>query len=161
MTRSSRLKRPAKKQGTKSLADSRLMRDGLPAGAPAAPLSLPLAQGEGESRGRRVLLVFSDPACGPCTDLAPQLGRLHETLATLHIVMVSRGVAEEEARMAEHQLTFPVALQRRWEIVRLSSRFAIPVAYLIDESNQCGAAGRWSRSDSGTGEVGEEHQCVI
>jgi hypothetical protein len=33
----------------------------------------------------------------------------------------------------EHDLTFPVLLQQRWEISRLYAMFATPMAYLIDE----------------------------
>ena len=61
--------------------ESTLNRNGLPAGTRAPNFSLPdLAGGErtlADYRGRRVLLVFSDPACGPCQALAPELERLH------------------------------------------------------------------------------------
>ena len=36
-------------------------------------------------------------------------------------------------KIAEHGLTFPVALQRHWEISRDYGIFATPVGYLIDE----------------------------
>src|SRR5207245_2237052 len=58
---------------------SKLRRDGLPAGAAAPPFRLPLLHGGALSleayRGRQVLLVFSDPQCGPCDQLAPRLER--------------------------------------------------------------------------------------
>ena len=48
--------------------------------------------------------------------------------------MVSRGDDEANTRkMAEHGITFPVVLQRQWEISRLYGMFATPIAYLIDE----------------------------
>jgi thiol-disulfide isomerase/thioredoxin len=63
------------------LARSRLTRDGLRAGTPASNFRLPRVDGGEltleEFRGRRVLLVFSEPECGPCNQLAPQLERFH------------------------------------------------------------------------------------
>ena len=51
------------------------------------------------------------------------------------MVMISRGNPKESrAKVKEHGLTFPVALQRQWEVSRLYAMFATPVAYLIDES---------------------------
>src|SRR5206468_1918024 len=58
-----------KHTGNRSLSESRLNRGGLPAGTPAPAFRLPRLDGGEisleEYRGRRVLLVFSDPHCGP------------------------------------------------------------------------------------------------
>src|SRR5205814_10139023 len=57
------------------LAASRLNRKGLKAGARAPDFRLPRIDGGelslADLRGGRVLLVFSDPHCGPCAELAP------------------------------------------------------------------------------------------
>jgi peroxiredoxin len=125
-------------RGNRSLADSRLNRHGLPAGTPAPHFRLPRLEG-GEVtleayRGQRVLLVFSDPNCGPCDRLAPQLEQVHRHAPTLQVLMVSRGDPEaNRVKVAEHGLTFPVALQRQWEISRAYGMFATPIGYLIDE----------------------------
>ncbi len=37
------------------------------------------------------------------------------------------------AKAAQQGLSFPVVLQRQWEISRLYAMFATPMAYLIDE----------------------------
>jgi hypothetical protein len=80
-----------------------------------------------------VLLVFSDPECEPCNQLLPELERLHRSSSKLAILMVSRlSVAANRAKVAAHGLTFPVALQRSWEISRLYGKFATPIGYLID-----------------------------
>ena len=55
----------------RSLARSKLKRDGLTAGTPAPDFRLPRLDGRGELtlsdlRGRKVLMVFSSPGCGPC-----------------------------------------------------------------------------------------------
>jgi len=125
--------------GNRPLAESKLNRDGLPAGTPAPPFRLPRLDGGEvsleEYRGRRVLLVFSDPHCGPCDQLAPQLERLHRQSAEVQVLVVSRGEVEaNREKAAEHGLTFPIALQRQWEISRDYAMFATPIGYLIDEA---------------------------
>ena len=121
-----------------SLPRSRLNRDGLPVGAPAPSFRLPRLDGGDlaldEYRGCRVLLVFSDPDCGPCNALAPQLEQLHSARPDLQVLMVSRGdVAANRAKVAQYGLTFPVVLQRHWDTSRAYGMFATPMGYLIDE----------------------------
>ena len=120
-----------------SLAASRINRNGLASGTPAPGFRLPLVDGGElaleELRGRPVLLVFSDPDCGPCNALAPKLEQLHRRSPDLEVVMVSRGdPAANRAKVAEHGLTFPVVLQRRWEVSRDYGMFATPIGYLLD-----------------------------
>jgi len=87
-----------------------------------------------EYRGRQVLLVFSDPQCGPCDQLAPHLERLHHERRDLQVLMVSRqDVETNRQKVAKLGLTFPVVLQKSWEISLLYGMFATPVGYLIDE----------------------------
>jgi peroxiredoxin len=143
----------------RSVARSKLKRDGLKAGTPAPDFRLPRLDGRGDLslsdlRGRRVLLVFSSPHCGPCEALAPALEKFHrnqknkpltqtlspsegerETAKGVAVVMISRGDPKENrAKVKEHGLTFPVVLQQQWEISRRYAMFATPVAYLIDEA---------------------------
>jgi peroxiredoxin len=125
--------------GNRSLAHSKIKRDGLKAGTPAPDFRLPRLDGGelslGDMRGRRVLLVFSSPHCGPCNTVAPELQRFHRHHPEVSVVMVSRGEPDENrAKVKEHRLTFPVVLQQQWEISRLYTMFATPVAYLINES---------------------------
>ena len=121
-----------------SLASSRIKRDGLPPGTAAPGFRLPRVEGGElsleELRGCRVLLVFSDPTCEPCDALAPKLELAHRRAPDLQVLMVSRGEAEaNRAKIAEYGLTFPVVLQRRWEVSREYGMFATPIGYLIDE----------------------------
>lgn len=120
-----------------STAASRINRDGLKAGTPAPPFNLPLVTGGELSLeslfGRDVLLVFSDPLCGPCNELAPKLEQIHRRMPDLQVLMLSRGDLEDNrAKIAEHNLTFPMVLQRHWEISRDYAMFATPIGYLID-----------------------------
>jgi peroxiredoxin len=125
-----------KGKANRGLHTSRLRRDGLKAGTPAPSFRLPCLDGGElsleEFRGRRLLLVFSDPDCGPCATLAPVLEQYHRGGAA--VLMLSRRDAEANRRkVAELGLTFPVVLQRHWEISLLYGMFATPIAYLIDE----------------------------
>jgi peroxiredoxin len=131
--------------GTRTLAESKIQRDGLAAGTPAPGFILPRLEGGElsleEFRGQKVLLVFSDPNCGPCMALTPQLEQAHRRSAEVQVLMVSRGQERSDARgeanrekAEEHGLTFPVALQKQWEVSRDYATFATPVAYLIDEA---------------------------
>lgn len=120
-----------------SVVGSRLSRDGLAPGTQAPDFRLPrVGGGEGsiaDFRGRPVLLVFSDPTCGPCYALAPALER-RSRADDVQVVMVSRGDAHaNEQKVHEHGLSFPVGLQRHWEISRLYAMFATPIGYLVDE----------------------------
>ena len=105
----------ASRFGNPSLARSSIKRDGLKAGTAAPSFRLPRLDGGElsleELRGKRVLLVFSDPDCGPCNALAPRLEKFHrenttkarsppprsspsregELLPAVEVVMITRG----------------------------------------------------------------------
>jgi peroxiredoxin len=122
------------------IRETTINRNGLPAGTVAPNFTLPdLAGGErtlADYRGRRVLLVFSDPACGPCQALGPELERLHLKHAdnNLEVLVISRGDRSANmSKVGEHGLTFPVLLQSGWETSRDYAMFATPIGYLIDE----------------------------
>lgn len=126
------------KQADPSLAHSRLNRNGLKAGTIAPDFRLPrLDEGElslAELRGRCVLLVFSDPNCGPCDELAPQLEKIHQERPDLQVLMVSRRDAEAtRAKAISLGLSFPIVMQNQWEISLKYAKFATPIGYLIDE----------------------------
>ena len=121
-----------------SLEGSHINRNGLSVGMPAPVFELPLLDGTKLSLrdflGQRVLLVFSDPNCGPCNALAPQLEHLHRTRSDFQILMISRGKPENtQSKVEKYGLTFPIALQNKWEISRKYEIFATPIAYLIDQ----------------------------
>lgn len=127
----------AGKTGMTALKTSRRVRDGLRAGTIAPSFRLPDLVGRQTAlesfRGRPLLLVFSDPDCGPCNVLAPRLQPLHDASIDLQVVMISRRDAERNrAKAKEYGLTFPILLQRHWEISRVYGMFAMPIGYLID-----------------------------
>jgi peroxiredoxin len=127
-----------KGKANRGLHTSRLRRDGLKAGETAPAFRLPRIDG-GELaledyRGRRVLLVFSDPECGPCMEVAPKIEQLHRDHPGVAVVMVSRRDSEaNRQKAAQLGLTFPIVLQKQWEVSLQFAMFATPIAYLIDE----------------------------
>jgi peroxiredoxin len=122
----------------RGLAASRINRSGLTPGTPAPDFRLPrLGGGElslEDYRGSRLLLVFSDPECGPCDEVAPHLEQFHRTRTDFKVLMLSRRDAESNRqKMAQLGLTFPVVLQKEWEMSLRYSMFGTPIGYLIDE----------------------------
>jgi peroxiredoxin len=124
--------------GERPLSESKIPRGGLPAGTRAPAFTLPDLSGQlvslDQYRGRSVLLVFTDPNCGPCDQLAPKLADLHRKHAGngLSILMVGRGDAQENQKKARaFGLEFPVVMQDRWKLSKEYGIFATPVAFLI------------------------------
>jgi peroxiredoxin len=126
--------------GAQPLTESSILRDGLKAGTPAPLFRLPSIQGNSVSladyRGRQVLLVFSDPQCGPCDALMPELVRFEREHRDdgLKLILVGRGDRAENRRKAEQfGIHFPVVLQEKWKLSKEYGIFATPVAFLIGE----------------------------
>lgn len=85
-------------------------------------------------RGRPTVLVFTDPECEACDQVGSTLEAAHRSHPELGVVLVSRGdPALTRDHVAAERLTFPVALQRHWEVSRRYGMFALPVAFLLDE----------------------------
>jgi peroxiredoxin len=122
-----------------SLSRSKILRSGLKAGAAAPEFRLPTIEDGSEIslsqlRGRPLLLVFSDPNCGPCQQLAPKLEEIHRASPDLQFLIVSRGDRDLNREKAKQSgLTFPVALQANWEVSRAYGTFSTPSGYLVDE----------------------------
>ncbi len=70
---------------------------GLPVGAEAPTFRLQGLYGETltlealRAPGRPVMLLFTDPNCGPCTGMLPEIGRWQEHAEKLTISLISRG----------------------------------------------------------------------
>lgn len=131
--------------GRRPLSLSRIERNGLPPGTAAPPFVLPDARGGGDVslaafRGRRLLLVFTDPRCAPCDGLAPRLARWQAEHGrhgdrSLAVLLVGRGDPAENRRALDAAGSLiPVAVQRRWEVSRAYGIFTTPAAFLIDPS---------------------------
>jgi thiol-disulfide isomerase/thioredoxin len=112
--------------------------EGLPVGSQAPAFSLSGLFGETltldalRASGKPVMLLFTDPNCGPCTELLPQIGRWQEEhFGKLTIALISRGTAEENrAKSSEHGLT-SVLLQEDWEVSDAYEARGTPSAVLV------------------------------
>jgi peroxiredoxin len=121
-----------------SLASSQINRDGLKAGTLAPEFTLPALDGSEISlssfRGRPVLLAFSDPNCKPCDELLPKLEEIHRKSKDLQVLVIGRGDLEANRnKVRKLGVTFPVLLQRSWEISRAYGMFATPIGYLVGD----------------------------
>jgi peroxiredoxin len=124
----------------RSLANSRINRDGLRVGTMAPAFSLPTVDGRAvalaDYAGRRVLLVFSDPACGPCMELLPRLDAAAR-VSDVPVLVISRGTVDANRhKLVQARSSLTVALQANWEISKLYAKFATPIAYLLDEQGR-------------------------
>ncbi len=116
---------------------SRLGRSGLKPGIRAPAFTLPGVTGHDISlhdfAGRRILLVFLQPGCGPCHTIARELNRLQDA-GQVQIVVVQNGDVDMVRKWVDqHQPRFPVAVQERLRVSQRYEVFATPFAFLIDE----------------------------
>lgn len=124
---------------------SRMGRSGLRPGKKAPQFMLPTFAG-GELglqhyAGRKLLLVFMQPGCGPCHHIAPELNRVHDA-GDVEVLAIHSGDAEAVQRWIEHnQPHFPVAVQEGLSLSKRYEVFATPFAFLIDERGVIAARG--------------------
>jgi peroxiredoxin/uncharacterized membrane protein YphA (DoxX/SURF4 family) len=112
--------------------------NGLPVGIVAPTFSLPGLYGETitldflRASGKPVLLIFSDPGCGPCNALLPEIGRWQRNYTgKLVFALISRGTAEaNRAKVSEYEIT-QVLLQRDREVAEQYQAHGTPCAVLI------------------------------
>jgi peroxiredoxin/uncharacterized membrane protein YphA (DoxX/SURF4 family) len=112
--------------------------EGLPVGSPAPDFSLSGLHGETltldalRSSGKPVMMLFTDPGCGPCNAMLPEVGRWQEEHAhKLTLSLISRGEVEEnKTKASEHGLK-NVLLQEDWEVSESFEVRGTPSAVLI------------------------------
>ena len=119
---------------------------GLPVGTEAPTFGLQGLYGETltlealRAGGKPVMLLFTDPNCGPCTAMLPEIGRWqqdHAERAT--VVLVSRGTPEENrTKSAEHGLT-GVLLQKDWEVSEAYQVPGTPSAVIVEPDGKVGS----------------------
>src|SRR5215207_2126243 len=112
---------------------------GLPVGTQAPSFSLPGLHGETltlealRASGKPVMLLFTDPDCGPCTALLPEIRRWQKEHAQeeLTISLISLGSVEQNrAKSTEHGLR-EVLLQKEWEVAHDYEAYGTPSAVLV------------------------------
>jgi len=112
--------------------------EGLPIGAPAPAFGLTGLYGETttldslRARGNPVMLVFTDPGCGPCNALMPDIGKWQrEVGGKLTVALVSRGAADaNKGKASEHGIS-NVLLQEDNEVADAYRTFGTPTGVLV------------------------------
>ncbi len=119
---------------------------GLPVGASAPDFSLSGLYGETltlesmRALDKPVMLFFTDPNCGPCNALLPEIGRWQQEHAEkLTVSLISRGDPEENrAKAAEHGLQH-VLLQKDREVSEAYQAYGTPSAVLVQPDGTIGS----------------------
>jgi thiol-disulfide isomerase/thioredoxin/uncharacterized membrane protein YphA (DoxX/SURF4 family) len=111
---------------------------GLPVGSEAPGFALSGLHGEAltldslRSSGKPVMLIFTDPDCGPCNVLLPEVGRWQEEHSDkLTVALISRGEAEENRTKAQEHALGNVLLQEDWEVSEAYRVGGTPSAVLV------------------------------
>jgi peroxiredoxin len=115
-----------------------LAPSGLPINSAAPPFALPGVDGGTLTLehlltyGRPVALVFSDPGCGPCTALLPEIGAWQRSCEDrITVAVISRGSSEgHRAIVAEHR-TRHIGLQLDREVAEAYGAHGTPSAVLV------------------------------
>src|SRR6266581_9646463 len=119
---------------------------GLPVGSAAPAFALSGLYGETltldflRAGGKPVLLLFSDPGCGPCTSLLPEVGRWQRDYAgKLTVALISRGNVEaNRAKASEHGVR-GVLLQQEREVAEAYQGRGTPGAVLVRPDGMIGS----------------------
>jgi peroxiredoxin/uncharacterized membrane protein YphA (DoxX/SURF4 family) len=119
---------------------------GLPVGTPAPDFRLSGLHGETmtldalRTAGKPVVLIFSDPGCGPCNALLPEIGRWQQTHAgTMIVAIITRGTADaNRAKAAEHGLMY-ILLQSEREVAEAYEANATPTAVVVRPDGTIGS----------------------
>jgi peroxiredoxin/uncharacterized membrane protein YphA (DoxX/SURF4 family) len=120
---------------------------GLAVGSPAPAFNLRGLHGETmtlealRSLGKPLVLLFTDPGCGPCTALLPEIGKWQrDHAAKLQVALLSRGTAEaNRAKVTEPGVT-NVLLQKDSEVVEAYQAYGTPSAVVVRQDGTIGSA---------------------
>jgi thiol-disulfide isomerase/thioredoxin len=83
------------------------------------------------------MLLFTDPGCGPCNALLPEIGRWQlEHANRLSLTLVSRGEVEENKTKAQEHALENVVLQKDWEVSESYEVRGTPSAVLISSEGK-------------------------
>jgi len=119
---------------------------GLVVGTPAPSFELPNLDGKTttmaflRSSGKPLVLLFTDPGCGPCTALLPDVGKWQrDHAAKMQVALVSRGTVEaNRAKVTEPGVT-NVLLQKNREIADAYKAYGTPSAVVVRQDGTIGS----------------------
>jgi len=117
--------------------------EGLPVGTQAPFLNLEGLYDETSTldsllaSAKPVMLLFTDPNCGPCDTLLPEVGQWQEEYAQeLTLVLISRGEpGENKTKASEHGLR-NVLVQKDWEVSESYEVAGTPSAVLVSSEGK-------------------------
>ena len=119
---------------------------GLPVGTAAPAFTLPTLSGETialqalRALGKPVIVIFSDPGCGPCNALLPEVGRWQRDYASKVVVaLISRGTAEANRPKASENGLRHVLLQHDREVAASYQADGTPSAVLVLPDGRIGS----------------------
>jgi peroxiredoxin len=118
------------------------MPAGLEVGSEAPPFTLPDLSGSQHSLSewgaRRLLLIFFNPGCGFCRQMAPDIAGLPvDDKSKPMPLLVSTGEPDETRKLVEeHGIKCPVLMQKAMEVASQYRVSGTPIGYLIDEQGR-------------------------
>jgi thiol-disulfide isomerase/thioredoxin/uncharacterized membrane protein YphA (DoxX/SURF4 family) len=118
---------------------------GLPVGSKAVPFDLPKIGGGNASLdgflsgGKPLLLISTDPKCGPCNAFMPEIASWQKTIAEeINVVLLSRGTHEENRhKVAEFGLA-NVLVEKDPKVAEKYHALGTPTAVLIRDDGTIG-----------------------
>ncbi|MBW3632535.1 MAG: redoxin domain-containing protein, partial [Chloroflexi bacterium] len=121
--------------------------EGLPFGAPAPAFSLSGLYGETmtldalRAAEKPVLLIFTDPTCGPCNAMMSEVGKWqHDLSDKLTVAVITRGSLEDNRnKKKQHNLT-QVLMQKDNEVADAYMTYGTPTAVLVRPDGTIGSA---------------------
>jgi len=119
---------------------------GLPVGSVAPAFELPSINGDKvslqslRSAGKPVLLIMSDPHCGPCNALLPEIGRWERDHGSnLTVAVVSRGDPEANPAKAVERTLSNVLIQEDREVAKSYGTTGTPSGVLVSADGKIAA----------------------
>src|SRR5918994_1236077 len=121
--------------------------EGLAFGAPAPAFSLSGLYGETmtldalRAAEKPVLLIFTDPSCGPCNAMMGDVGKWQRDLSDkLTVAVITRGSLEDNRnKKKQHNLT-QVLMQKDNEVADAYMTYGTPTAVLVRPDGTIGSA---------------------
>jgi peroxiredoxin len=122
------------------------MSSGLPVGSPAPHFQLEGLDGQASSLesliapGKSLLLVFTNPHCGPCVTLAPEIARWgREYEKRMRIAVVSEGTIEDNRSKGWIDGGVSVLLQQKRETADIYQAWGTPAAVIVRPDGAIGS----------------------
>jgi thiol-disulfide isomerase/thioredoxin/uncharacterized membrane protein YphA (DoxX/SURF4 family) len=119
---------------------------GLPIGASAPSFRLKNIRGEMFTLehlllgGKPILLFFTNPNCGPCQALMPEINRWQREYASnLSIVLISEGKLKDNNANGFRKNSNHVLLQRKREVAEAYEAYGTPSAILVRPDGRIGS----------------------